>query len=99
MICSDYTERLHSVKVKSHVLVVRWMVRGGEAAQLGLFKREMDRGSEQGTNIRLKRAHKSASIYTPLSLPPIHHYLIAPTSRFHLTSRYDRPFLPNLSQA
>lgn len=77
---------LHSVKAESHVLVGRWMVkRGGEAAQLGLFKREMDRGSEQGTNIPLQRAHDSASICTPLSLPPIHHSLTASTSCFHLT--------------
>lgn len=43
----DYTKILHSVKTESHVLAVRWMVkREGEAAQLGLFKREMDRGSD-----------------------------------------------------
>lgn len=59
---------------------------GGEAVQLGLFKREMDRGSEQGTNIPLQRAHDSASICTPLSLSPIHHSLAAPTSHFYLTS-------------
>ena len=89
-----------TAQCKSHVLVVRWMVkREGEAAQLGLFKREMDRGSEQGTNIPLQRAHDSASICTPLSLPPIHHSLAAPTSCFHLTPRYPRPFLPNLSRA
>lgn len=68
------------------MLVVRWIVRrGGEAAQLGLFKREMDRGSEQGTNIPLQRAHDSASICTPLSLPPIHHSHTASTSCFHPT--------------
>lgn len=58
----------------------------GEAVQLGLFKREMDRGSEQGTNIPLQRAHNSASICTPLSLPSIHHSLTVLTSIFYLTS-------------
>lgn len=78
------TKTLHSVEAQSHVLVVRWIARrGGEAAQLGLFKREMDRGSEQGTNIPLQRAHGSASICTPLSLPPIHHSHTASTSCFH----------------
>ena len=67
--------------------------REGEAAQLGLFKKEMDRGGERGANIPLKRARDSASICTPRSLPHIHHSLTAPTSRFHLTSRYPRPFL------
>lgn len=93
------TLRCCSVKAKSHVCAgVRWMVkRGGKEAQLGPFKRKMDRGSEQGTNIPLQQAHDSASICTPLSLPPIHHSLTAPT--FHLTSRYLHPFRPNLSQA
>lgn len=66
-----------------------------EAAQL--FKREMDRGSEQGTNIPLQQAHNSASICTPLSLPPIHHSLTAPTSRFHLISRYPPCLSPKLA--
>lgn len=84
---------------KSRVPVARWMVkREGKAAQRGLFKKEMDRGGEQGANIPLQQARDSASICTPRSLSHIHHSLTAPTSRFHLTSRYPHPFLPNLSR-
>lgn len=68
-------------------------------AQLGLLEREMDRGSEQGTNIPLRRARDSASICTPLSLPAIHHHLAGATSRFHLTSRRLCPCLPGSSRA
>lgn len=51
---------------KSRVPVARWMVkREGKAAQQGLFKKEMDRGGEQGANILLQRACDSASICTP----------------------------------
>lgn len=95
----DYPHVLQGVKAESHVLAVRWMVkRGGEAAQLGLFKREMDRGSDLGTNIPLQRAHNSASICTSPSFTAIHHSLTASTSCFHLTSHYPHLFLPNLSQ-
>lgn len=38
----------------------------GKEVQLGVFKREMDRGGKQGTNIPLQRAYDSASICTAL---------------------------------
>ena len=78
---------MFSVKAGTHVFEDGWCRGGGgEVAQQGLFKREMDRGSKQGTNIPLQQAHDSASIRTPLSLPLIHHSLTSPTSHFHPTS-------------
>lgn len=74
------------------ITILRWMVKRG------LFKREMDSGSDLGTNIPLQRAHDSVSICTSLSFTLIHHSLTASTSCFHLTSHYPHLFLPNLSQ-
>lgn len=83
---------LHGVKAGSHALAVRWIVRRrGEAAQLGLFKREMDRGSEQGTNIALQQAHESASIHTPPK-PPSHPSV--PYCIYFLLSSHAIPFSP-----
>lgn len=67
---------------------------GGVMVQL--FKGEMDCGSERGADFPLEQAHNSASICTPLSLPPIHHSLTAPSSRFYLTSCYPYTFLLHL---